>query len=71
MCDFLSFLLAVPTMLTATIMDVAKTSFAFTLNEVIALSTGFIISFIVALLSIKFLLSYIRKNDFIGFGFTE
>lgn len=63
-----SFLLAVPTMLAATILDVAKTSFSFTTSEIISLAIGFTVSFIVALFSIKFLLNYIRKNNFVRFG---
>ena len=63
-----SFLLAVPTMLAATVLDLAKTSVNFTANEVVVLLIGFVVSFIVALLSIKFLLNYIRKNNFVGFG---
>lgn len=63
-----SFLLAVPTMLAATALDIVKTEAVFTSANVLALIIGFVTSFIVALLSIKFLLAYVRKHSFIPFG---
>ena len=63
-----SFLLAVPTMLAATALDLWNTSAAFTRPELVSLLLGFVTSFFVALLSIKFLLGYIRKHTFIPFG---
>ena len=63
-----SFLLAVPTMLAATVFDLSKNCNTFTQNQFIFLFTGFITSFIVALMAIKFLLAFIRNNSFIAFG---
>ena len=63
-----SFFLAVPTMLAATTLDLKQTSFTFDPNEWIALAFGFIISFIVALLAIKWLLKFVQNNTFIPFG---
>lgn len=63
-----SFLLAVPTMLAASALDLFKTGSSFTCSQVGVLITGFVVSFIVALLSIKFLLSYIKRHTFIPFG---
>jgi len=63
-----SFLLAVPTMLAATVLDLSKSVNTFTHNQFIFLLVGFITSFIVALLAIKFLLAFIRNNSFIAFG---
>jgi undecaprenyl-diphosphatase len=63
-----SFLLAVPTMAAATGLDVIKNVNLFTPDTLITLSIGFIVSFIVALLSIKFLLAFIRKHSFTPFG---
>jgi undecaprenyl-diphosphatase len=40
----------------------------FSRSQIGDLSLGFIVSFIVALLSIKFFLSYIKKHDFKAFG---
>lgn len=63
-----SFLLAVPTMLSATAYDLMKSAAHFTLAQFNYLAIGFIVSFIVALMSIRFLLSYIEKHNFIIFG---
>lgn len=63
-----SFLLAVPTMLAASGLDLVKNASAFSVDQFGILVAGFITSFIVALFSIKFLLSYIRKHNFIAFG---
>lgn len=63
-----SFILAVPTMLAAAGLDLAKTSAVFTSNDVVALLIGFVVSFVVAVFSIKFLLDYVKKHDFTAFG---
>jgi undecaprenyl-diphosphatase len=63
-----SFLLAVPTMLAATVYDLMKTAPAMTLPQFDFLIAGFVTSFIVALLSIKFLLRFIQTHTFIPFG---
>jgi undecaprenyl-diphosphatase len=63
-----SFLLAVPTMIAATMLDIKETRLNFNSYELAILGTGFITSFIVALLAIKWLVSYVRINDFIPFG---
>lgn len=63
-----SFLLAVPTMLAAAGLDLIKSSSAFSPDQFTVLAVGFITSFIVALLSIKFLLNFIKKHTFIPFG---
>jgi len=63
-----SFLLAVPTMLGATVLDLLKSEAVITSADLAVLGVGFVTSFIVALLSIKFLLSYIQRHNFIAFG---
>jgi len=63
-----SFLLAVPTMLAATTLDVVQSEFAFTTHELSLLAVGFIGSFIVAIIAVKFLLKFIQNNTFIPFG---
>jgi undecaprenyl-diphosphatase len=63
-----SFLLAVPTMLAATVYDLYKTGAQMTLPQLDFLIAGFVTSFIVALLSIKFLLRFIQTHTFIPFG---
>jgi undecaprenyl-diphosphatase len=63
-----SFLLAVPTMLAATVYDLYKTGAQMTLPQLDFLIAGFVTAFIVALLSIKFLLRFIQTHTFIPFG---
>jgi undecaprenyl-diphosphatase len=63
-----SFLLAVPTMGAAVALDLIKSASTFTSGELLFLLAGFFVSFIVALLSIKFLLSFIKNHNFIPFG---
>ncbi len=63
-----SFLLAVPTMLAATVLDLAKSAATFNTGQFIYLAVGFIVSFIIALLAIKFLLYFIKNHNFIPFA---
>ncbi len=63
-----SFLLAVPTMLAATALDLSKNVNTFTNSQFIFLLVGFITSFIVALLAIKFLIAFIQRHSFMAFG---
>ena len=63
-----SFLLAIPTMVAATALDIIKSAHSFTTGQIFDLFLGTLISFVVALLVIKWLLRYVQKNDFIGFG---
>lgn len=63
-----SFLLAVPTMAAATGYDLLKNAAQFSLDQVQFLAVGFVTSFVVALLSIKFLLRFIQTHTFIAFG---
>lgn len=63
-----SFLLAIPTMFGATGLDLIKTNFSFSGEELGLLAVGFIGSFIVALLVVKWFLKFIQTNNFIVFG---
>ncbi|MGE5260804.1 MAG: undecaprenyl-diphosphate phosphatase [Actinomycetota bacterium] len=63
-----SFLLAVPTMLAATLYDLYKNAATFAPQEFGVLAAGFITSFVFALLAVKWLLAYVRTNTFIPFG---
>lgn len=63
-----SFLLAVPTMLAATAFDLYKNAGTFSSAEVSHLFWGFVLSFLAALASVKFLLSFIKNHTFILFG---
>jgi undecaprenyl-diphosphatase len=63
-----SFLLAVPTMLFATIYDIYKSGFSLSRSEWGSIGLGFIVSFIVAFIVIRWLLDYIRTHSFKIFG---
>jgi len=63
-----SFLLAVPVMVAATALDMFKSAGTFTQNDFGNLAVGFVVSFVVAIFSIRFLLQYVRKHTFIPFG---
>lgn len=63
-----SFLLAVPTMLAATGYDLLKTAGTLGEADVASLAVGFITSFVVALLSMRLLLSFVKNHSFIPFG---
>ncbi|OGY08087.1 MAG: undecaprenyl-diphosphatase UppP [Candidatus Blackburnbacteria bacterium RIFCSPHIGHO2_01_FULL_43_15b] len=63
-----SFLLAVPTMLAASGLDIVKSDFALSEREYLLLATGFMGSFLVAIIAVKFLLKFIQTHTFIPFG---
>lgn len=63
-----SFLLALPTMAAATGYDLYKSPPVFSAEEITVWIIGFSISFITAILGIKFFLKFIKKNNFIPFG---
>lgn len=64
-----SFFLAIPVMFGASLLKLVKFGFAFTGSELAILLTGMITAFIVSILAIKFLMGYIKKNDFKAFGY--
>ena len=63
-----SFLLAIPTMLAATALDLLKSAQVFKSEQFVSLGVGFVISFLVAIIAIKFLLTFIKRHSFILFG---
>jgi len=63
-----TFFLAVPTMLGASILKLAKFGLAFSSSEFVTLIVGMVVAFFVSLLAIKFLMGYIKKHDFTAFG---
>jgi len=63
-----SFLLAVPTMAAATGYDVLKSFDSFPTDGLGLLAVGFITSLVVALLSMKLLIGFVKKHTFIPFG---
>lgn len=63
-----SFLLAVPTMVAATGLDLYQSASSFSIDQFQYLAVGFVTSCIVAILAIKFLLAFVRSHSFIAFG---
>lgn len=63
-----SFFLAIPVMFGASLLKLVKFGFSFTGTEIAILLVGMLTAFIVSVIAIKFLMTYIRKNDFKAFG---
>lgn len=59
-----SFFLAVPTMLAATVFDLAKNLPYLTLHDLLWLAVSFVVSFVVAWASIRWLLRYVSSHSF-------
>lgn len=64
-----TFFLAIPVMFGASFVKLLDFGFNFTAMQVAVLLVGMIVSFAVSIVAIKFLMSYIRKNDFKVFGY--
>ena len=64
-----SFFLAIPVMFGASLLKLVKFGFHFTGTEVAILIVGMVTAFVVSVLAIKFLMGYIKKNDFKAFGY--
>ena len=63
-----TFILAIPVMLGASLLEMLDFGFALTGTEWTILLVGMVSAFLVSIIVIKFLLSYIRKHDFKVFG---
>lgn len=63
-----SFLLAIPTMLAATALDIYKTKPILNHHEIIIWAIGFVFSFLTAIIGVRFLLRFIQKNNFNAFA---
>lgn len=63
-----TFYLAVPTMLGASAMKLVKFGLHFTSVEAATLILGMAVAFLISILAIKFLMSYIKRHDFKVFG---
>jgi len=64
-----SFLLAIPTMLAATGYDLIKTGFLFGPQEYSMLSVGFVVAFLSALTTVKWLIGFVQTHSFRLFAF--
>lgn len=64
-----TFFLAIPVMFGASFLKLLKFGFAFSGTELTILLVGMVTAFVVSIIAIKFLMSYIKKNDFKVFGY--
>lgn len=64
-----SFFLGIPVMFGASLLKLLKFGFAFSATELLLLLVGMVTAFLVSILAIKFLMGYIKKNDFKPFGY--
>lgn len=64
-----SFLLAVPTMLVATGLDLFKNGLGFSSDQYLLIAVGFVAAFVTAWASIRWLLSFIQTHTFTPFGY--
>lgn len=63
-----TFFLAIPVMFGASLLKILKFGLAFTSSEILILLVGMFTAFIISIITIKYLLKYIKKNDFKIFG---
>ncbi len=63
-----TFFLAVPVMLGASLLKLVKFGFAFSAYELLLLVVGMAVAFVVSIISIRFLMKYIKTHDFKAFG---
>ncbi len=63
-----TFFLAIPVMFGASALKLFKFGFNYTFEEIVLLLVGMVVAFFVSIVSIKFLLRYVRTNDFKAFG---
>lgn len=64
-----TFYLAIPTMLGASLLKLVKFGFDFNINEIVSLLIGMAVAFVVSLFAIRFLMNFVKKNDFKPFGY--
>ena len=64
----LSFFLAIPTMLAATVLDVYKARDILSVDDLPVFAVGFVTSFVFAMLAIKGLLRFISHHNFNAFA---
>ena len=53
----------------ASFLKLVKFGFSFTKLEAVILLTGMVVAFAVSIIAIKFLLGYVKRNDFKAFGY--
>ncbi len=64
-----TFFLGIPVMFGASLLKILKHGLAFSASEIVILLLGMTVAFLVSVAAIRFLMSYIKKNDFKVFGY--
>ncbi len=64
-----TFFMAVPVMVGYSLLKLIKYGFAFSTTEYLYLGLSMVVAFVTSILVIKFLMGYIKKNDFKFFGY--
>ncbi len=64
-----SFFLGIPVMFGASLLKIVKHGFGFSGEQIFILIFGMLVAFIVAVLTISFLMKYIRRHNFKVFGY--
>lgn len=64
-----SFFLAIPVMFGASLLKLLKFGFVLEGSEIVILLVGMVSAFIVSMVSIKFLMGYVKKHNFKFFGY--
>lgn len=64
-----TFFLAIPIMFGASFLKIIKYGLAFSTMEILILTVGSLVAFLVSLVVIKFLMRFIKKHDFKVFGY--
>lgn len=63
-----TFFLGIPVMFGASLLKILKFGLTFTTAQILTLLIGMLVAFLVSIIVIKFLMSYIKKHDFKVFG---
>jgi len=63
-----TFFLAIPAMVGVSAIKLLRYDGTFSTDELLLLGVGTLVAFIVSIIAIKFLMSYIKKHDFTVFG---
>lgn len=63
-----SFFLAIPVMVGVSFLKIVTYEGTLAPNDIAVLITGMVVAYIVSMMSIKFLMNYVRKHDFKSFG---
>ncbi len=63
-----SFFLAIPVMFGVSLLKIVTNTYVMTMSEWTLLALGMVVAYIVSMISVKFLVSYVRRHNFNVFG---